>query len=333
MVTRRGFALGLVASALASRSSLVQAQANVRRIGFLSLDTASSFAGQSALEQFPAAMAKRGYVAGRDYVVEWRWADGNVGALPDLAAGLVRSRVDVIVARTNDPISAAIQATRTIPIVMLNGNYPVETGLVQSLSRPGGNVTGTAYISPETIGKVMAVLKEMVPRARRLAVLWSNAGSTSQYERVVRGSLDRAAGNLGLSLRYHEIRRPDDVTPALVAIAASDADAVWYQGSSTMRTRMDEVAATLRKRRLPSIAQIPLFAEAGGLVHYAPDVGEFFERTADYVDRLLNGAKAADLPIQQPTKYELVVNAATAKAIGVTVPPAVLARADRVIGV
>ena len=332
MSTRRHFVRGLGALVLASRSSPGSAQAGIRRIGFLSLDTEASVAGQSAREQFPAAMAKRGYVAGRDYVVEWRWADGRPENLGELAAGLVRARVDVIVARTNDPIRAAMQATRTIPIVMLNGNYPVETGLVESLARPGGNVTGTAYISPETMGKVMHVLKEILPRARRLAVMWTNAGPTADFERIVRGSLDRAAGNLGLRLRYHEIARPDDVERALATIASSDADAVWFQGSAAMRTRMDDVCAALRKRRLPSIAQIPLFAEAGGLVHYAPDVEEFFERTTDSVDRILKGARPTELPIQQPTKYELVVNAATAKAIGVAIPPAVLARADRVIG-
>ena len=329
---RRGFLLGLGGLALAPRSSFAQRQAGVRRVGFLSLDSAESFAGQSALEQFPAAMAKLGYAVGRNLVVEWRWADGRAGALPGLAAGLVGARVDVIVARTNDPIVAAMQATRTIPIVMLNGNFVVETGLVESLRRPGGNVTGTTYISPETMGKVMHLLKEVVPRARRLAVLWTNASSTIAYERITRESLDGAAGSLGLTLRYFEIARPDDVASALDAIASSDADAVWFQGSSVMRTRMDQVVAALNKRKLPSIAQIPLFAETGGLVHYAPDVEEFFERTAEYVDRLLKGAKPADLPVQQPTRYELVVNAETARKIGIAIPPAVLARADRVIG-
>lgn len=332
MVTRRRFAPMLGACALAPYSSFAQTQTKVRRVGFMSLDTSRSDAGQSALEQFPAALAKLGYGVGRNLVIEWRWADGMTGNLPELAAGLVRARVDVIVARTNDPIRAAMGATRSIPIVMLNGNFPVETGLVKSLARPGGNVTGTAYISPETMAKQLQLLKEIVPRARRVAILWSNASSTSQYEQVVRASLDRAAGNLDLRIQYFEIRRPEDIAAALEEISSSNFDALWYQGSSILRTRTEQIIAALLKRRLPSIGNIPLFAERGGLAHYAPDVEEFFERTAGYVDRILKGAKPWDLPVHQPTKYELVVNVETARAIGIAIPPAVLARADRVIG-
>jgi putative ABC transport system substrate-binding protein len=245
---------------------------------------------------------------------------------------LVRAGVDVIVARTNDPIRAAKDATRSIPIVMLNGNFPVETGLVESLARPGGNVTGTAYISPETMAKAMQLLKEMVPHARRLAILWADASSTSQYAHVLRTSLDRAASKLDLRSQYFEVRRPDDLAAALEKISSSNFDALFYLGSPIVRTRLDEIIAVLLKRRLPSIATIPLFAERGGLVHYAADVEEFFERTAGYVDRILKGARPADLPIHQPTKYEMVINVETARAIGIAIPPAVLARADRVIG-
>jgi putative ABC transport system substrate-binding protein len=214
---------------------------------------------------------------------------------------------------------------------MLNGNFPVELGLVESLARPGGNVTGTAYISPETMAKGMQLLTEVVPRARHLAILWANASLTSQFGQVFRTSLDRAAGNLDLRIRYFEIRRPEDVSAALDEISSSNVDALWYQGSPVLRTREKQIFATLLKRRLPSFANIPLFAERGGLVHYAPVVEEFFERTAGYVDRVLRGANPADLPIHQPTKYELVINAKTARSIGIAIPPAVLARADRVI--
>jgi putative ABC transport system substrate-binding protein len=225
-----------------------------------------------------------------------------------------------------------MDATRSTPIVMLNGNFPVETGLIESLGRPGGNVTGTAYISPETMAKIMQLLKEIVPRARRVAILWSNASSTSRYEQVVRTSLDRAARNLDLRIQYFEISRPEDIAPALEEISSSKFDALWYSGSSILRTAHDEIIAALLKRRLPSIANVPLFAERGGLVHYAPDVEEYFDRTAGYVDRILKGARPADLPVHQPTKYELVINVETARAIGIAIPPAVLARADRVIG-
>jgi putative tryptophan/tyrosine transport system substrate-binding protein len=329
MVTRRRFFLVLGVGALTPYSSLAQQQTKVWRVGFLSLDTSRSDAGQSALEQFPDALAKLGYREGRNLEIEWRWADGRAGDLRELAAGLVRARVDVIVARTNDPIQAAKDATRSIPIVMLNGSFPVETGLVESLARPGGNVTGTAYVSSQTIAKQMQLLKEIVPRARRIAIL---ASSTSHYEQFVRTSLDRAAGSLGLRMQYFEIRRPEDIAATLEEITSSNVDALWYQGSSVLRTRNEQIIAALLKRKLPSIANIPLFAEQGGLVHYAPDVEEFFERTAGHVDRILKGAKPADLPVHQPTKYELVVNLKTARAIGIAIPPAVLTRADRVIG-
>ena len=332
MVTRRRFVLVLGAGALAPYSSFAQRQAKVWRVGFLSLDTSRSDAGRSALEQFPAALAKLGYGEGKNLAIEWRWADGKTGDLHELAAGLVRAGVDVIVARTNDPIRAAKDATRSIPIVMLNGSFPVETGMVESLARPGGNVTGTSYVSPETMAKQMQLLKEIVPRTRRVAVLWTNASSTSQFEQVVRTSLDRAAGSLGLTIQYFEVRRPEDITAALEGISSSNFDALWYQGSSVLRTQEEQIIAALIKRKLPSIANIPLFAEKGGLVHYAPEVEEYFERTAGYVDRILKGARPADLPVHQPTKYELVINAKTARAIGIAIPPAVLARADRVIG-
>src|SRR5262249_27558395 len=161
------------------------------------------------------------------------------------------------------------------------------------------------------MAKQMQLLKEIVPRARRVAILWTS--QTRQYEQVVRTSLDRAAGSLDLRVRYFEIRRPEDVAPALEEISSSNLDALWYQGSSVLRTHTEQIMAALLKRKLPSIANIPLFAEQGGLVHYAPDVEEYFERTAGYVDRILKGATPAELPVHQPTKYELVVNAKTAR--------------------
>ena len=332
MVARRRFVLVLGASALVPLSSLAQQRTKLWRVGFLSLDTSRSEEGKLTLEQFPAALSKLGYGEGKNLVIEWRWADGKTGDLGELAAGLVRAGADVIVARTNDPIRAAKDATRSIPIVMLNGNFPVETGLVESLARPGGNVTGTAYVLPDTIAKQMQLLKEIVPRTRRVAILWTNASSTRQYEQIVRTSLDRAAGSLGLTIQYFEVRRPEDIAATLEEISSSNVDALWYQGSSILRMHTEQIVTTLIKRKLPSIANIPLFAEQGGLVHYAPDTEEFFERTAGYVDRILKGARPADLPVHQPTKYELVINVKTAKAIGIVIPPAVLARADRVIG-
>ena len=302
------------------------------RVGFLSLDTAASVAGQEALKLFPAALGKLGYREGTNLDVEWRWADGKSADLAELAVGLVRLPVDIIVARTNAPIVAAKNATRTVPIVMLNGNFPVETGLVESLAHPGGNVTGTSYISADTFAKQMQMLKEIVPRASRVAVLTgAPGGDATRFEQMVRASLNHVADNLGMTVRYHDVQRPEEMSAVLSKIASSGTDAVLYRGAPVLRTRIDQVAAFLRDRKLASFATIPNFAEAGGLVHYAPDAQEYWDRTASYVDQILKGARPADLPVQQPTKFELVINLKTAKAIGITVPPAILVRADKVI--
>jgi ABC-type uncharacterized transport system substrate-binding protein len=301
------------------------------RAGFLTLDTAASIAGRQTLEMFPAALAKQGYRQGSNLEIEWRWADGRSAELSELAAGLVRLPVDIIVARTNGPIVAAKNATRTIPIVMLNGNFPVETGLVESLARPGGNVTGTSYISPETLGKQMQVLKEVVPRARRVAALLVTAGDAYPYAQTTRISLNQAAGRLGMTVEFFDVEGPEQIVDALENIASSRTDAVFYTGSPILRTRTSQIMDFLRERKLPSIGTIPTFAESGGLVHYAPDTEEFYDRTASCVARILQGARPADIPIQQPTKFELVVNRKTADAIGITIPKAILVRADRVI--
>jgi putative ABC transport system substrate-binding protein len=302
------------------------------RLGFLSLDTAESDAGRQALELFPPALAKLGYEEGRNLAIEWRWADGKSEDLTGLAAGLVRLPVDLIVARTNAPIVAAKNATRSIPIVMLNGNFPVETGLVASLARPGGNVTGTSYISPDFFAKQMQMLKEIVPRASRVAVLAASPGSDgTRFEQMVRASLDDVGARLGMSLRYYDVQRPEEMSKVLSKMLSSRPDAVLYRGTPVLRTRTDQVTDFLIDRKLPSIATIPTFAEAGGLVHYAPDADEYFDRTASYVDRILKGARPADLPVQQPTKFELVINLKTAKAIGITIPAAIQVRADKVI--
>jgi putative ABC transport system substrate-binding protein len=251
--------------------------------------------------------------------------------LSGLAQGLVRLPVDIIVARTNAPIIAAKKASRSIPIVMLNGNFPVETGLVESLARPGGNVTGTSYISPETLGKQMQVLKEVVPAARQVAALMVTGGDASSYAQEMRAALGNAAGRLGMTIQFFEVQRPEEVSQALERIAESRSDAVFYAGSPVLRTRSDQIMQFLRDRKLPSMGTIPTFAEGGGLVHYAPDTEEFYDRAASYVARVLRGAKPADLPVQQPTRFELAINLKTAKEIGTPIAPDILVRANRLI--
>jgi putative tryptophan/tyrosine transport system substrate-binding protein len=302
-----------------------------RRIGVLSLDTADSEAGQLAQKIFPEVLKQLGYIERGNLVIEWRWADGKTADLPGLAAELVRSKVEIIVARTNDPIRAAMKATQTIPIVMLNGNFPVENGLVQSLARPGGNVTGTSYVSMEMFGKQFQILKELAPRTDRIAVLRNaNSAGAAMYQTIQAVQM-RHAATLGMTVHYFDVRQPDEIGAALNAIAASGIKAMWYAGDPIMRTRTAEILAFLRDHRLASIGAIPYFAESGGLAHYATDGRGFYDRTASYVDRILKGARPSDLPVEEPTRFEFVINLKTAKAIGLTIPQSVLLRADRVI--
>lgn len=323
-----------VVGALLTTPLVCQAQpANKpRRIGFLSLETADSEGGQLAQKLIPEALKQRGFVEGGNLVIEWRWANGKAADLPELAAELVRSKVEIIVARTNAPVQAAIKATQTIPIVMLNGNFPVENGLVESLARPGGNVTGTSYwASTEIFGKHFQILKELAPRTDRVAALRNTNFAGSPLDQAILAVHQRATAQLGMTVHYFDVRKPEDIGTALNAIAASGIKAMFYQGDPMMRTRTAEIMAFLRDHRLASIAVIPTFAEAGGLAHYSPDGRDFYDRTASFVDRILRGARPSELPVEEPTKYEFVINLETAKALGLTIPRSVLLRADRVL--
>ncbi len=329
---RRGLLIG--AGALLATPLVCQAQPadKLRRIGFLSLETADSEGGQLAQKLIPAALKQHGFIERGNLFIEWRWANGKTADLPELAAELVRSKVEIIVARTNSPIQAAMNATKTIPIVMLNGNFPVEAGFVESLARPGGNVTGTSYwVSTDVFGKHIQILKELAPRTDRVASLRDASNPGSPLEQAIRLVLERSAARLGMTMHYFDVRQPMEIGAALNAIAASAIGAMFYSGSPMMRTRTAEIMAFLREHRLASIAPIPTFAEAGGLAHYSPDGRDFYDRTAGYVDRILKGARPSDLPVEEPTKYEFVINLKTAKANALTIPHNLLLRADRVI--
>jgi putative tryptophan/tyrosine transport system substrate-binding protein len=331
-IERRALLAGvgaLLAAPLVGRS---QSAAKPRRIGFLSSETADSEGGQLAQKLIPEALKQRGWTEGGNLVIEWRWANGKVADLPELAAELVRSKVEMIVARTNLPTLAAMKATQSIPIVMLNGNYPVENGFVKSLARPGGNVTGTAYwASIEVFGKHFQILKELAPRTERVAVPFNARWTGEPVTVATQAAMKRAADQLGMTLHYFDYRQPEDITAALKAIEASGIKAMFYNGDPIMRTRSAEIMAFLRDQRMASIATIATFAEAGGLAHYAPGYG-YFERTASYVDRILRGARPADLPVEEPTSFEFVINLKTAKAIGLVIPQSALLRATAVIG-
>jgi putative ABC transport system substrate-binding protein len=320
---------GILTTPLVCRPQPIQ---KLRRIGFLSSESADSDGGQLAQKLIPAALRRRGYVEGANLVIEWRWANGKTAQLPTLAAELVRIRVDIIVARTNLPTQAAMHATQTIPIVMLNGNFPVENGLVKTLAKPGGNVTGTSYwASADVFGKHFQILKELVPHADRVAVLRNSNFLLSQVDQAILTAHKRAGAQLGFTVHYFDFRQPEEIEAALTAIAASGIKTMFYTGDPIMRTRTPEIMAFLRDHRIAAIATIPTFAEAGGLAHYSPDVGGFFDRTASYIDRILKGARPADLPVEEPARLELVINLVTAKALGLTISPSLLQRADRLI--
>ena len=331
-IDRRGFLIGIWALMATPLACHAQRADKVRRIGFLSMDTADSQAGLVTLELFPDALKQLGYIERQNLIIEWRWANGKSADLTRFAAELVRNKVEIIVARTNAPIQAAMKATKTIPIVMLNGNFPVESGLVASLAHPGGNVTGTSYVvSPAIYEKHVQIVKEMAPRTDSLAVLRNaNLAGSPQY-RVMEASLNRAASRQGMTVHYFDLRTPEEIGTALNAIAATGIKAMWYAGDPIFRTRTAEIMTFLRDHRLASIGAIPTFAESGGLAHYAPDGRIFYDRTASYVDRILKGARPAELPVEEPTKFEFVINLKTARVLGLTVPRSLLLRADKVI--
>jgi putative ABC transport system substrate-binding protein len=332
LIERRALLAGvgaLLAAPLVGRS---QSADRPRRIGFLSSETAGSEGGQLAQKLIPESLKQRGWVEGGNLVIEWRWANGKVADLPELAAELVRNKVEIIVARTNFPIQAAMKATQTIPVVMLNGNYPVEAGFVQSLARPGGNVTGTSYWpSAEVFAKHLQFLKELAPRTDRVAVLVNANWVGDPVTLAILAVHKRAAAQLGMTVQYFDMRKPEDIPAALSAIAASGIKTMFYTGDPIMRERTAEIMAFLRDHRMASIATISTFAEAGGLAHYAPELRGYFDRTASFVDRILRGAKPSELPVEEPTSYEFVINLKTAKAIGLTIPQGVMLRATAVI--
>jgi putative ABC transport system substrate-binding protein len=272
-------------------------------------------------------LQKLGYAEGRNLAIEWRWAEAREQKLPTLAAELVQAHVDVIVAGGAASVIAAKQATTRIPIVMVINSDPVETGLVASYARPGGNVTGFSPMTPELACKRLQVLTEAVPGIARVAVLWDPIQAKIPDFRETRA----AAEALGLQLQSFEVRTPDDFAAVFAAVTADRPDALLTLGIPTTviyRARIIDFAA---RARLPAMYDKKEFMIDGGLLAYMPSVLDHARSPAAYVDKILKGANPADLPIEQPTTFELIVNLKTAKALGLTVPPSILARADEVI--
>ncbi len=325
--SRSAVLLALTLSLLAAPvAAQVPQSGRVSRIGLLFTGSPPPESNR-AVEALRRGLRDLGYVEGRTIQLEYRWApEGGSDQLPGLAAELVRLGVDVIVAQTNVHTRAASQATSTIPIVFGAVSDPVESGLVAGLARPGGNVTGSSLLAPEVVRKLLEFLKEAVPDASRIAVLADPEGSVQSRKEAEAG-----AQVLGLRLHRLDVRDPRELDQAFQAAMAARAQAVITIPSSFFARHRGRVAELALKSRLPAVSIETGFAEAGGLLSYGPNIPDSFRRAALYVDKILKGAKPADLPVEQPTKFDLVLNLKTAKALGLTIPPSVLVRADRVI--
>jgi putative tryptophan/tyrosine transport system substrate-binding protein len=298
----------------------IQQSGKMPRVGVLS-PSADLF-----LNAFRQGLRELNYVEGRNISLEYRSAEGRASRLFDLAAELVHLKVDVMVAITSLGVRAAKQATSTIPIVMAGVDDAVEQGFVTSLARPGGNITGTSWLNPELSGKRLELLKETFPKVSRVAVLREAVGGASSLRATM-----EAARVLGVHLQILELRDPNELDSAFAAMTRERAGALDVLPGPMITGYMRQIVDLAAKTRLPVIFPDGQFVESGGLMSYGPSVPDLYRRAATYVDKILKGAKPAELPVEQPTKFELVINLKTAKQIGLTIPPNVLARADKVI--
>jgi putative ABC transport system substrate-binding protein len=324
---RRRFLLTSLAGALTvSPGVSAQPVGKVPRVGILwgySPSVASPL-GQA----FRQGLREAGYVEGQSILVEERWAEGSFDRLPSLAADLIHRKVDIILAVSTPAAQAAKQATRTIPIVITNVSDPVDSGLVPNLARPGGNITGLSLMHPELSAKRLALLKEISPKISRVAVLWSP--STPAYRTLLRET-ETAARPLGLHLNTLEVRGPTGVETAFATIARERVSALLVLPDATFRNQHRQIIDLAAKSRVPAMYWSRELVEAGGLMAYGDNISDMQRRAAVFIDKILKGAKPADLPIEQPAKLELVINLKTAKALGLTIPPSLLARADQVL--
>jgi putative tryptophan/tyrosine transport system substrate-binding protein len=321
----------LIAVLMLAVAVIVEAQQakKVPRIGYLSN---TDRAGESSrAEAIRLGLRELGYIEGQNIAIEYRYSEGKRDRAPELAAELVRLKVDIIVVAGGETwIRAAKNATKTIPIVMVGlGIDPVKAGLVKSLARPGGNVTGLTALGRELGGKRLELFKEAVPKISRVAVLYDPGNPSNVLE--VKEDLPIAAGALKLTIQPWEIRDADGFDRVFVALNKQRPDGLVVTGGTVMRPNRKRIAGFALKSRLPSVSSSEEFVDAGGLMSYAADDADNYRRVAIYVDKILKGAKPADLPVEQPTKFELVINLKTAKQIELTIPQRVLGRADRVI--
>jgi putative tryptophan/tyrosine transport system substrate-binding protein len=326
---RRRFLLTSVAGVVAMPHAGAAQQGTVPRVGWLSLFPGSDPQVHRSVDVFRQALRDLGHVEGQSFAIEYRWAEGKSERLLDLATELVRLKVAVIVASGGvPPAQAAQRATKAIPIIFTGPADPVAAGLVASLARPGGNITGPTLISDQLMGKGLELLREVVPNVTRVAVLWNptNPGNTHQ----LRGA-EAAAAASGVRLLPVEARAPAEIDRAFVAMARERAGALLALLDVIFYDQRERITALAAKNRLPAVYPYSVFAEAGGLVSYGASRFDLYRQTAAYVDKILKGAKPANLPVEQPTTFELMINLKTAKALGLRIPPSLLARADQII--
>ena len=307
-------------------SADAQQPTKVPRVGYLLGVSPSAMAART--DAFRDGLRDLGYVEGKNILIERRSAEGKFDRLPALAAELVRLKVDVIVTAGPTVTRPVKEATSTVPIVMAQDTDPVGNGFVASLARPGGNVTGLATLSPEMSGKLLELLKEIIPRLSRLAVVGNSA---NPGDAQAKKETELAAEAFKVQLQYLDVRDPKDIETAFRAANKARADALLVLGNPILNAHRKQVVDLAVKNRLPVTYSRPEFIAAGGLMYYGTNYNDLHRRAAIYVDKILKGAKPADLPVEQPTKFELVINLKAAKQIGLTIPPNVLARADRVI--
>jgi putative ABC transport system substrate-binding protein len=320
------FLICSLTGALLATASLVEAQqTKLPRVGFLIGGSSSS--ESLRIEAFRRGLSELGYVEGKNITIEYRYAEGNIERLPKLAAELVRLNVDMIVAP--GPASrAAKNATGTIPVVVTNVGDPVGTGLVASLAQPGGNVTGLSSLTPDLGGKQLEILKEAFPATSRVAVFWTRGvGANTRWLEETKIIADQ----IGVRLQPVELRSADEFEVAFSAIKKDRASALIVLRNPLTTTHQSRTVELAAKSRLPAMYYDREFVDSGGLMSYGPNFSDLFRRAATYVDKILKGAKPAELPVEQPTKFELVINLKTANQIGLTIPPNVLAQADKVI--
>jgi ABC-type uncharacterized transport system substrate-binding protein len=308
-----------------------EASAKVWRIGYLATGFLESREARLMIDTFRQGLRERGYVENENVAVEYRAADRKIERFPDLAAELVRLKVDLIFAPSSPAARAAHQATATIPVVSFAMGDPVGDGLVASLSRPGGNVTGLTFLGPQLVPKRLELLREVLPKVPRVAALWHAGAFSESTTRDMLKQAETAARTLGVELQLVRVRGPDEFDRAFTTMTTARSEALVTFPSTMIfdeRRRLVDLAA---KHRLPAMFNAREFVELGGLMAYGADIVDLCRRATTYVDRILKGAKPADLPVEQPTKFELAINMRTAKTLGLTIPQSLLLRADEII--